>query len=66
MNDEQQKTVWRKSTRCGSSACVEIAMTESAILMRDSKDLNVPALHFSKNSWVDFVSAIRNGELQRS
>jgi hypothetical protein len=54
---------WRKSSFCGSNACVEVARDGDDYLMRDSKNPRQPALRFTKAEWVAFLSGIRPGQL---
>lgn len=55
-------SVWRRSTRCGESNCVEIATASDGILMRDSKLDDSPVLGFSREAWSHFVAGVRAGE----
>lgn len=52
---------WRKSTRCTTSNCVELATDSTTVLMRDSKDLTRAPLSFDRGAWQDFVTAVRAG-----
>lgn len=53
---------WKKSSRCESSACVEVAFAEEhAVLLRDSKEAEGPILTFSAPQWTSFVTALRSG-----
>ncbi|WP_033340931.1 DUF397 domain-containing protein [Catenuloplanes japonicus] len=54
---------WRRSTRCGSNACVEIAKVGKSYLVRDSKDLGQAPLRFSPRVWRAFVAGLSTGEL---
>jgi hypothetical protein len=54
--------VWRKSTRCGSGACVEVTKLDDTYLMRDSKDPEGPVLHFSAAEWESFVRGVNAGD----
>ncbi|MGW0699689.1 DUF397 domain-containing protein [Streptomyces sp. NPDC002867] len=36
-------------------ACIEVAVTERAMLVRDSKDVTLPHLSVSHTGWADFV-----------
>lgn len=53
---------WRKSSRCGTSTCVEIARHGDHYLIRDSKNPDAPALQFSAAEWNAFVAGIEAGE----
>ncbi|MGW5925038.1 DUF397 domain-containing protein [Streptomyces anulatus] len=48
---------WFKSSYSGSEGgnCVEVATCPNTIHIRDSKDLTVPALAVSPDSWASFV-----------
>jgi hypothetical protein len=55
---------WRKSSRCGSNACVEVAKVEDAYLIRDSKDPNGPVLRLTAAEWAEFLKAVKTGEFR--
>jgi hypothetical protein len=48
---------WFKSSYSGSSGddCVEVAVTEQAIHVRDSKDVARPAFAVGREGWGQFV-----------
>ena len=54
--------VWRKSSRSGTSNCVEVALCGSSVLVRDSKDPSGPVLAFSSEEWEAFLAGARRGE----
>jgi hypothetical protein len=51
-------TSWVKSSFCADSACLEVAIIDADVAVRDSKDANRPFLTFSKADWNAFVEAI--------
>lgn len=54
---------WHKSSRCGSSTCVEVARVgDDTYLIRDSKQPEMPALSFTKDEWIAFRDGVRGGE----
>lgn len=54
---------WRKSTRCDSSGCVEVAKLAAGMFgIRDSKRPDDPALQFTADEWEKFVGGVRAGE----
>ena len=57
---------WRKSSRSGAAGhCVEVANAPSAVLMRDSKDVEGPMLVFGAPDWAGFIAGVRAGEFDR-
>ncbi|GAA1296825.1 DUF397 domain-containing protein [Streptomyces javensis] len=48
---------WCKSSYSGSQGddCVEVAVTEGAVHVRDSKDTARPGLAVSRDGWAQFV-----------
>lgn len=51
---------WRKSTRSDQSNCVEIALSDGGVLVRDSKDPAGVRLQLSRTEWLAFVRAVRD------
>jgi hypothetical protein len=60
-NDRNQVD-WRKSARCDSASCVEVGITDEAVLIRDGKRPEGSILEFSPAEWVAFVEGVRAGE----
>lgn len=59
---------WRRSSYCGDSACVEVAMTPDAngvahaIGVRDAKRVDSPVLRFTRDEWCAFIAGVKKGE----
>ncbi|HWG97918.1 MAG TPA: DUF397 domain-containing protein [Pilimelia sp.] len=53
---------WRKSTRCESAMCVEVAALDGAMAVRDSADPG-PQLRFAAENWRTFLDGLRSGAL---
>jgi hypothetical protein len=53
---------WRKSSRSGENGCVEVALVDGRVAVRDSKDRGGPVLVFDPHEWDAFLAATRNGE----
>lgn len=53
---------WTKSTRCGTSSCVEVTELGGWILVRDSKKPNQAPLSFTREEWSAFRAGILLGE----
>ncbi|THA23974.1 DUF397 domain-containing protein [Streptomyces sp. RKND-216] len=51
---------WFKSSYSGGGGgnCVEVAAAESAVLVRDSKDTDLPALTVSGDAWAAFTAQV--------
>jgi hypothetical protein len=53
---------WRKSRRCDTSACVEVAVMTERVGVRDGKSSDGPALWFSVEEWTAFIEWIKYGD----
>ena len=58
----QPSLVWRKSARCDSASCVEVAPIAGGMAMRDSKDPDGPILRFTRAQWAVFLTGARAGD----
>jgi hypothetical protein len=54
--------VWRKSTFSGANGCVEVAVLDNSVAVRDSKDPSGPMLLFTPLEWRAFLAGVRDGE----
>ncbi|MEV4756154.1 DUF397 domain-containing protein [Micromonospora sp. NPDC049559] len=54
------KSIWRKSIRCESQQCVEVAEVEDGVAIRNSTD---PHQHivFGAAAWRGFMTTLRKG-----
>lgn len=54
---------WFKSSHSGSQGddCVEVALTEHAVRVRDSKDVTRPGLAVEQAGWARFVRFVTEG-----
>jgi hypothetical protein len=55
---------WKKSSRCASATCVEVAKLDDRYLIRDSKNPDVSPLSFTTDEWSAFVAGVRAGEFR--
>jgi Domain of unknown function (DUF397) len=53
---------WRKSSKSDDANCVEVAVTVTQVLVRDSKDRSGTVLEFSHLEWEGFLARARRGE----
>lgn len=59
---------WRKGSKSngsGGNNCVEICDQDDAVLVRDSKDTDGPALRFTIPEWRAFIASAKGGEFDR-
>ena len=59
-----QPTRWRRSSRCESHTCVEVAFTPGRVLARDSKVDNGPVLEIGADAWRAFCAELKAGRLR--
>ncbi|GAA3480401.1 DUF397 domain-containing protein [Streptomyces yanii] len=57
MSSGMTELAWFKSSYSGSQgdSCVEVAIAEQTVLVRDSKDVTRPALTVGREGWGRFV-----------
>ncbi|HWS31683.1 MAG TPA: DUF397 domain-containing protein [Actinoplanes sp.] len=53
---------WRRSGRCSTGACVEVARVAEQVLIRDSKVPGGAILTFTREEWIAFVAGVRDGD----
>jgi hypothetical protein len=53
---------WRRSSRCDSATCVEVAVAADAVGVRDGKDPDGAVLWFSLAEWSAFLAGARDGD----
>lgn len=54
---------WMKSSySSGNGNCVEVAATDDAVLVRDSKDRRGPVLTFTHTEWDAFTRGAHDGQ----
>lgn len=56
------QVTWKKSSLSAREDCVEVALVDSQVALRDSKSPDGPVLLFSHSEWRAFVGGVRNGE----
>jgi len=69
MSRNLSTAAWRKSSRSngnGGANCVEVALLEAEVAVRDSKDPHGPALVFAAAEWDAFVDGAKDGRFDRS
>lgn len=57
------RAAWHKSSRSsGNGNCVEVAILDDAVAVRDTKDRSGPVLVFTPAEWSAFVAGAKDGE----
>lgn len=56
---------WKKSSHSGTNGCVEVALSQNQVAVRDSKDPEGPILLFAPPEWRAFLAGARAGEFGR-
>jgi hypothetical protein len=58
---------WRKSSASGGDgACVEVAYSDSFVLVRDSRDRSGVILALTEGQWLGLLRRIKNGGRSRN
>lgn len=55
----RNELAWRSSSFCESGACVQVALADHHVAVRDSKDPDGPILWFTAGEWKNFLEALR-------
>jgi hypothetical protein len=63
----QNKLVWRKAIRSGTSNCVEVALLpDKGVAVQDSKQLGKGlVLRYTAAEWDAFLDGVKKGEFDR-
>lgn len=60
-------SAWRKSSLSyANHNCVEVAVLDTAVLVRNSRDTDGPVLLVDRAEWVAFVTGVKEGEFDLS
>lgn len=57
----RSEVVWRRSSRCETSSCVEVAAVGSGIGVRGTDDAQV-VVRVSRSEWAAFVAGVKAGD----
>ena len=59
---ESPEKGWRKSSFSDSNDCVEVLVSDAAVLVRNTRDRSIPALRFGSDQWSSFLVGVRGGD----
>lgn len=63
MNRETlENLAWRTAGGCADKSCVEVAMDEGNVYVRDSKDRTKPPHIYTRPEWYAFLAGAKRGE----
>jgi uncharacterized protein DUF397 len=57
---DTERLEWRRSARCDTTTCVEVARRDGHITVRDGKDPDGPWLTFTESQWVLFLDEVND------
>lgn len=63
---EESRVTWRKSTASTNSGCVELAVADESVLIRDSVNPGGPVLRVSTAAWSAFLTSLAGGDSSSS
>ena len=63
MKLDDSDIAWRKSSHSGDGNCLEVALIQGRVAVRDSKDRTGPLLTFSLQEWTELLARARSGDL---
>lgn len=56
MPANQSELLWRRSSACNPTECVEVAFDHNRVLVRDSKRRGPAILEFTHAQWQSFIA----------
>jgi hypothetical protein len=59
MADLLSKLSWRRSSHCANNSCVEVAVFDNEVFIRDSREKSISV---SKEAWSAFIKGAKSGE----
>ena len=62
MDSNNDDLTFRKSTYCGVTTCVEVAMSDNVVLIRDSKNKQINPLKLTRSEWKAFLEGVRSAK----
>jgi hypothetical protein len=63
MQGDLPRAQWRRSSYSGNTGnCVEVAIKDSVVAVRDSKNPDGPKLTFTRQDWAAFIRRVKTGQ----
>jgi uncharacterized protein DUF397 len=61
---EHGSLAWHKSSKSDTNNCVEVAVGQESVYVRNARDRSGPVLTFLHNEWAAFLAGVHNGEFE--
>jgi hypothetical protein len=61
--DIEPTLIWRKSTRSDSGGCIEVALANGIVLLRDSKRRDGSILSIAPRAWTTLIAEVRGSAI---
>jgi hypothetical protein len=58
----QPHIIWHKSTASGGGSCVEVALADESVYVRNSRYPLGSVLRFSRHEWMAFLGGVSMGK----
>ncbi|MEU3356213.1 DUF397 domain-containing protein [Streptomyces sp. NPDC037389] len=58
MGDRTPRPHWRRSSFCAPEDCIEVALTDQGVQVRDSNLPDRPVLSFERIAWTEFLAEL--------
>jgi Domain of unknown function (DUF397) len=59
---EEQRIAWQKGTASGASNCIEVAVHDGSVLVRDSMNPTGVVLSLTPGVWAAFLAHVRRAD----
>ena len=62
MNQDTDSLAWRTSSASSGGNCVEVAISQNSVLVRNTRNRAGSVLEFTESEWAAFVLGVGSGE----
>ena len=62
LKENPTAAVWRKSSFSANGDCIEVAIQNGSVLIRDTKNRSGGTISASSSAWQEFIQAIRSNK----
>jgi hypothetical protein len=61
---DQNDVQWKRSSRCDTGSCVEVAFDGDSVMLRQSASPDGLILSFTRAEWLAFIAGVKNDEFR--